>query len=269
MGSRRAFKTSENSEVASFSKYAEEILLCQELIVGRSSARPIEIEVYHTSSTHPDPFTHCSKLQKEFGKWYFHKIGNSYRGGSFKGLDITIGGNGTFGAILLRSIKTDDGRVINGPSLIVDYLIESAGYESISELDRAIAGRSVNDPSSPLHLTQSRTRNAKIYSSPRVGLTLKKISRKEKPQDFIMKGYRFLTEPKSVKKGRPYTIIGLLRNGYTTEEIKHLTGSPIGKINEIYQLLQKPAELDDFFGISLGTKELCGLHSAILGPLDI
>ena len=42
-------------------------------------------------SIHPDTFTHGDSLQKETGRWYFHKFGQSYKVGTYKGLDLTFG----------------------------------------------------------------------------------------------------------------------------------------------------------------------------------
>lgn len=56
-------------------------------------ARFAEIEFYLTtkkSSVHPDPFTHCDKLQKQLGIWYFHRQDNgAYKSGSYKVLLIS------------------------------------------------------------------------------------------------------------------------------------------------------------------------------------
>jgi hypothetical protein len=71
-----------------------------------------EIEFYCHSGIHQDPFAHCNPIQQSFGKWYafvsfnclalhfnswnfffryFHRNGNNYRGGSYKGVDLTFG----------------------------------------------------------------------------------------------------------------------------------------------------------------------------------
>lgn len=39
---------------------------------------------------HFDSFTHADEQQKKNGQWYFHKMGKGYKGGSYKGLDITF-----------------------------------------------------------------------------------------------------------------------------------------------------------------------------------
>ena len=44
-------------------------------------------------------------MQKESGKWYFHKQGGSYKSGTYMGLDLAFGkGSKAAGGILLRSL---------------------------------------------------------------------------------------------------------------------------------------------------------------------
>ncbi len=38
-----------------------------------------------------DPFSHCDAMQQTCAQWYFHKTGGKYRGGTYKGLDVTFG----------------------------------------------------------------------------------------------------------------------------------------------------------------------------------
>jgi len=53
--------------------------------------RLVEIEFYLKGGKHNDIFTHCNKDQLSCGEWYFHKQKEGYKGGSYKGLDITFG----------------------------------------------------------------------------------------------------------------------------------------------------------------------------------
>ena len=69
--------------------------------------RVSEIEFYlNDYRVHKDTFTHGDPMQKQTGKWYFHKFGNSYRSGTYKGLDVAIGKGEEVaaGGILLRSL---------------------------------------------------------------------------------------------------------------------------------------------------------------------
>ncbi|KAI0677738.1 hypothetical protein C8Q78DRAFT_107514 [Trametes maxima] len=140
----------------------------------------LELEFYlYKSGSHEDPFTHASAEQSQAGRWYFHRpprrtneptavevVGQAgYRGGTRKGLDLTIGlpppaptglaskyfpqtqdqdASGASsstskvvlrGGVLLRSIRrVSDQKVISGPSLLVDELLSLSGASEIIEL---------------------------------------------------------------------------------------------------------------------------------------
>src|SRR6185436_703116 len=67
-----------------FSDIAMRLLGSSRLRVADSNHRLVEIEFYFDSKDHPDPFAHRHPEQAHCGRWYFHRIGESYRGGSFK-----------------------------------------------------------------------------------------------------------------------------------------------------------------------------------------
>lgn len=156
----------------------------------------LEAEFYlRIVGCHEDPFTHGSEEQKISGKWcenmfhdgtltfcynhekinrYFHRAPRKsadshcsatsltgYRGGSRKGLDVTIGGTPSppvlskhfapttplhpdlvqdhqllRGGILLRSLRQlgPNTKVISGPSLLVDHILSLSGASSIADL---------------------------------------------------------------------------------------------------------------------------------------
>ena len=183
-----------------------------------------------------------------------------YRGGSRKGLDLTIGRippvlsrhfvppisnplehefrdqQLVCGGILLRSLREvgPNGKVISGPSLLVDHIINLSGASSISDLVENIwAGdtcaftsekderstrlflRPVSEPSS----TSSSSRiTSTIYFSPRIGLDLShpgttnpEILPIHPRIQFLPKPYRFFAHPEVlVANGRPQTFLGVL-----------------------------------------------------------
>ena len=61
-----------------FAKVANYMLNQVFLMINSKKYRITEIELYYTCPKHPDPFTHKSEIQKQNGKFYFHKTGNSY-----------------------------------------------------------------------------------------------------------------------------------------------------------------------------------------------
>ena len=73
------------------------VLLASRLRVNDRSVDLCEIEFYLHGDDHPDPFVHRDPMQRSFGRWYFHRVGENYRGGTFKGLDITFGSDGYYG----------------------------------------------------------------------------------------------------------------------------------------------------------------------------
>ena len=142
------------------------------------------------------------------------------------------------GGILLRSLRElgPNGKVISGPSLLVDHIINVSGASSISDLvenkwagdtSAFISGKDerstglflrpspVSEPSS----TSSSSRAAStIYFSPRIGLDLShpgttnpEILPLHPRIQFLPKRYRFFTHPEElVANGRPQTFLGVL-----------------------------------------------------------
>src|SRR6185437_11368400 len=78
------------------------------LKVGKSKFRICEIEFYLYNKKHKDKYVNGHKDQLQYGKWYFHKMGQSesYKGGTFMGLDLALGNKKkkSYCGILLRSM---------------------------------------------------------------------------------------------------------------------------------------------------------------------
>src|SRR4051812_37511319 len=110
-----------------FARVADRLLNGCDFLAAGTPFRFAELEMYYHGEGHLDPFAHAHPLQLRAGRWYFHRSGGSYRGGTFKGLDLTLGdGSATFG-VLIRTIVGPDGSVITGPSRIVDFLLRLTG----------------------------------------------------------------------------------------------------------------------------------------------
>ncbi len=99
---------------------------------------PYMLEDFHqTGFPHPDPYTHGFGNQHKSDYWYLHSNGKSLKNGNYKGLDLTIGNEGefSFGGILLRGIRNiSGGDYINGPSKVVDRIIQDLKITSINEM---------------------------------------------------------------------------------------------------------------------------------------
>jgi 3-methyladenine DNA glycosylase Mpg len=246
-----------------FSKIAQELLNKYYLVASGKTYRLLEIEFYCCTDKHPDYFTHRDKLQTECGRWYFHRLGTEYKSGSFKGLDLTFGDESMYGGILIRSIESSDGTLICGPSLCVDNILQKTNSTDIKQLDEAIADRFIWDADNPLKLElAAKTRLNKIYSSARIGLTLKK-NKSLQLCSYIVRPYRYLSEPRTVTKGKIYLALALHIQGISIEEIHQITGSPnhtIRKYIDDFNIGRQLEDFSSFFGIDLNTSELCQLH---------
>lgn len=83
------------------------------LVINNTEWRISEIEFYYHSNIHPDNYTHKDENQKRNGEWYFHRQnGKSYKGGTYKGLDISCGNENNYGGILLRSIECKENTLL-------------------------------------------------------------------------------------------------------------------------------------------------------------
>ena len=233
------------------------------LHAGDEPHRLIEVEAYYHSEDHPDAFAHCDPIQLEQGRWYFHKTRGTYRSGSFKGLDISFGDGKAHGGFLLRGLEKPDGEIVDGPSLLVDHLLKKCKKPDIATLDLVIGDRPAWEKESPLRLEAIATESRTIHTCARVGLSLKKLKPTPPHAKFLLKRYRFLTEPQGTAKGKVLLVLALHRDGLSPEAIRDLTGCPVGTVKryvEDFAEGKKESNLAPYGGIDLGPKELCRLH---------
>ena len=244
---------------AKIDAFCRSLLHSAQFVVFDHVCRFLELEFYHYSASHPDSYTHRDKIQSKMGKWYFHRSGNSYKSGSFKGLDFTFGGEDAFGGVLIRSIQTDESKVICGPSLCVDFLIQQSGLKSVKELDPQVYDKSIWDPENSMRIESCPQRDIDIYSSARVGLSVG--SSKERHR-FVMRRYRFLTETKEIKKGRAHLILALHQDGYSVDDIRQISGSPKKTIEGYIEAVKEGenCNIEELYGSRLGSRELCLLE---------
>jgi hypothetical protein len=247
-----------------FTRIADRLLNGSRIVVGNDPHRFVEVEFYYCGEHHPDPFTHRDPLQLECGRWYFHRTRGTYRNGSFKGLDLTFGDGQAFGGVLIRSIESSDGTLVDGPSLCVDHLLARAGARSVAELDEAVGGRAAWEPDGPLVLRALGTDGPhQIVRSARVGLSLKRAGRSADPPRYIMRPYRYLAEPRRVSKGKPYLVLALYAQGIGPGRFGEITGCPrksVQRYIEDFEAGRKEGDFAPYLGADLGPKELCRLH---------
>lgn len=174
----------------------QQLLTASELLIAGHPHRFLELEFYYCSPEHPDTFTHCHVDQQSFGKWCFHRAGPSptskYRNGTRKGLDISIGGPGVYGGILIRGLyDLTTKRVISGPCRVVDHILQLCGTTTIDTLVAQLGPCSTTGPILELRTVPTRTHT--IQCKPRVGLSLKRPD-EHKPR-FLTAPYNFSVAP--------------------------------------------------------------------------
>lgn len=208
---------------AHFERIARVVLLECVLAVNGRFFGINEIEFYYHGDLHLDVFTHQHPLQRRCGKWYFHSMGSSYKGGTYKGLDLTcaLPGSSHAGGMLLRGMieekmpgrPTKDAEV-QGSCKLVDAILAACEAASVAELveGQMRSELSAFSSASPLHLERLTVpRKEQMFQSARVGLFLKK---KDVPMElqhrFVALPYRFVTRPLTIAKGRGVLAGGIL-----------------------------------------------------------
>jgi hypothetical protein len=242
---------------------AGRLLNATDFIVNGVAYRLAELEAYYHGPGHLDPFAHRDPVQIENGRWYFHRTGGVYRGGSFKGLDFTFGDGTAHFGVLIRTVVAPDGTVIDGPSVTVDHLLSQTKTKSVAELDKLIGTRRVWDRSAPLSVAAAKpTREAAVYRTSRVGLSLRKAKGVPAAARFVGRPYRYLTEPKAISKGKVHLVLALYHRGEPAVAISRLTGSPLKAVRRYvadFEAGKAVADFDGYIGRDLGTAELCKL----------
>lgn len=81
-----AVRTSAAAVKAVLDVMADNLLCHTALVIEGVAYTFLEIEAYLTtdSSVHSDGFVHGDPRQRLFGRWYFHRAGSSYKGGTYK-----------------------------------------------------------------------------------------------------------------------------------------------------------------------------------------
>ncbi|KAI9252841.1 hypothetical protein BDA99DRAFT_540836 [Phascolomyces articulosus] len=234
-----------------------------DLVMGGKRYTMLEIEAYLTAPNHghADPYCHGHPRQKRAGYWFFHMAGmsESFRGGSRKGVDITIGNpkHNSAGGMLIRAVLDQStNKVVEGPSLLVDEILRVCKHKSLDSLtktpwpgqcwskkslfylekkpsssdlnneedDEDIASSTVTRRIKRQKLDQHK--NKTVYTSCRVGLGLGNRSPSiEARLLFVGRPYRFVMEPWLLKKGRIWTIFGMFeQQTISNDNIVRLTG---------------------------------------------
>jgi hypothetical protein len=247
-----------------FGRIAERLLNGSTWVIGREPHRFMEVEFYYYGAGHPDTFAHRDPLQRECGRWYFHRSGGVYRSGSFKGIDLTFGDGTAYGGVLIRGLEAADGTLIDGPSLTVDTLLDRTGATGVAQLDNAVGRRAAWEAGNPLLLREEAGLPARaILRTARVGLSLKKSKQAPEPPRYILRPYRYLADPRRTAKGKPHMVLALHARGVPPEEIQKQTGCPraaVGRYLADFEAGRQQPDFGPYYGKDLSPKELCRLH---------
>ncbi len=248
-----------------FADSADVLLNGTRLVAGGVPYRLTEIEFYYHGPEHPDRFAHRDPMQVHTGRWYFHRTGGVYRSGSFKGVDLTFGTAQAHAGILFRGLEKPDGTLVDGPSLLVDHLLDATGAATVSALDKVIAERLAWEVGNPLRLElASDLPHRELCRSARVGLTLKKANPKApEPPRYLLRTYRFLSEPRRIAKGKLLLVLARHAQGAGAEQIQQETNCPRPTVQRYvadFEAGKQEPDLSAYYGKELGPKELCRLH---------
>ena len=186
-----------------------------------------------------------------------------------KGLDIAFGEEGRFGGILIRSLqKIGKKETICGPSLVVDNILKKNAMKSISDLVEKFGISILEGENEGLYIKKEKIPNLKMYSSARVGLTLKNKKSEQKPELFIMRNYRYFTDPKSISKHKHLMAISMsLVHNLSQPEICQITGSKKNSVSEWIDHANKGKRkaFSKFYGTSKYSNQLvCQLYGSTM-----
>lgn len=215
------------------------------LNIGDKEYQMAELEYYLEDGVHNDPFIHKDKHQSIPFSWYFHRLGGTYKGGTYKGLDITFGyknnKNRVYGGILIRSIYDITNKtVIEGPCKVVNHILDKTNNKTIDCLigDKDII--KIND--SRLNIKYKKSDNLIAQSGPRVGLNLRKYTKER--EEYLMKNYRFVNRIKLIKKYKSGIILSMYEKGLTLEEISNFTGTSRKNIDKYIDIFNNNKDID-------------------------
>src|SRR5262249_3935106 len=133
----------------------------------------------------------------------------------------------------------------------------------VASLDDAIENRVAWDSNSLLFLDEASEEDRHILRTARVGLSLKKAKGSNEMPRYVMRRYRYLSEPRGTAKGKPHMVLALHADGKAPDEIYDLTGctkSAIQRYIEDYEAGRGEADFTGYIGKDLTPKDLCRLH---------
>lgn len=274
-------KASYASQVEAVAAAAAELMNAWDLWIAGKAFRIAEVEAYVHSPHHADPYAHGDEGQAACGVWYFHRKGGTYKSGSFKGMDLACGdkaGN-VFAGLLLRAVIDPLDKLIEGPCLVVDKILELNGKESIAAF---AAGRAAADllavSTEGLRLAPAaEPRCDPVRSSARVGLVLRqettdakgpKTHMQGRPIEFCTRPYRFSTVASRLTKYRSGFVATAHLSGASDGDKLGLSDQNFAKYAKSAEDGKSSGDPSKWFNKKISTQpELCELIGACHGVL--
>ena len=104
-----------------------------------------------------------------------------------------------------------------------------------------------------------------MLKSIRVGLSLKR--RVFAPNDpslkYLLRSYRYLTDPRRTKKGKPQVVLPLIADGMSADEVNRITGCPPAAVRRYaaaYAAGKTERSAEPYYGTEMSTADLCRLY---------
>jgi hypothetical protein len=246
-----------------FNNIADQLMKYYLISINGHKYRLAELEFYLNDANHPDIFTHGNKSQLTCGQWYFHKTGSSYKGGSFKGLDITFSTRG-YGGILIRAIKSvDDDTYIEGPCNVVNTILNEYNVDNVSDFVSREDFNLEVDMKGPIYILRTEENKIdKITTSGRFGLVL----RNDDQVPYVLRPYRYMSFPSEVRKGRQHLVLELHYKNVNSKKISDLTGCGVPQINKWtkkYDDIDSSIKPSSYYGKKLNAAEFSAFYNVL------
>jgi hypothetical protein len=157
-------------------------------------------------------------------------------------------------------------KVIEGPSLVVDHILKLNSKATINDLVNGFDCSVAERAASPLFLRLNDSLASRaVYSSGRVGLTLKKATDNlERRKQYILMPYRYLVTPERITKGRNYIVCAMLADGRSVAEVSKLSGVAAHVVSGYVEAFKQGEKksVEEFKEMELKPTDICALYGA-------
>jgi len=177
---------------------------------------------------------------------------------------------------ILRDMSNSNGLVyliqVNDDLTNVDEIVERD--KKRLKYSTGLTSPYFDQKSSDARLTRDNKASNKIYTSPRVGITLSnKMPSTSLRLQYLLKPYRFFTSPHHLKKGKAQLIIGLYDHFKEINKVAKVADISRSQVESYIQEMTngiKNGDLNEFIGKKGHIKEIeyCQMAGAVIKILD-